>query len=149
MWCACSECLERTCRESWYNKTAVERDGQFPVGLWSDDKFFWNADDLFEYLYERHEESNAEPFLGSDQELLATIDEVWLTRCRPSEPRHIDLMDHLNDDLPDDCDELPTGGAEVEEAVNKWIESVSPLSWHMTGQRLCPDSLRRQLGGGE
>ena len=148
MFCPCKDCSEKMRSESWYAKTAVEWDGQFPIGVWSDDQFFWDADEFFEYLMERQEEINSEHFvLGSDEQLMETIDEVWLTRCKPSAPRHIDLMNYLYDDLPEDCDELPAGGAEVEEAVNKWIDSIQPLSWHMTGQRLCPDSVRRQLGG--
>lgn len=138
----CDACMKQQRRESWYKKPAVEWDGQFPIGIWSDDSFFWDSDELLEYLDE-YLDQPAE----TDADRLANIQDHWLTPCRPTRGRSLNLMDFLNDELPEDTDDLPKGGQELEDAINAWLESIRPLSWTMTGERLCPDSLRRQLGG--
>lgn len=141
----CDACMEEQRRESWYKKPAAEWDGQFPIGNWNDDKYFWHADELFEYMVCVSDEPKMA--IIDDAKLLADIDEFWLTSCRPSQVPEFDLLDYMNDYLPEDYDGLPEGGAELQEAVNNWVKSISPVSYYMTGERLCPDSLRRQLGG--
>lgn len=124
----CRECQEKDASEKWFAKTAIEWDGEFPIALWDDDKFFFDESDLETYL----------------DQIESELDEnVWLTSCYPLTGRYFDMTEYLCDELPEEGD---LDDAEINKIVNDWIGENGPYSFQVTGKRLDIESVKRKLG---
>ena len=137
-WTHCEECRHKKDHERWYAKEEVIWDGQYPIGIWNDDKFFWDEDDLLDYLVEMQDED-----VGNDNEsCLDQLDNLWLTSCHPNNGRDFEMTEYL-------CDELGEDGSiddeEINKTVNDWIMAHAPFSWGMTGERLSIESVKEKL----
>lgn len=135
----CKECERRRRAAIWYAKPEVEWDGEFPIGTWDNDRYFWDADQLLEYLHD--DDDDAADNAADERDI--EIESLRLTSCQEVPPRDFAMNDYLSDSLGEDR-ELDT--AEIDRTVNEWIQKQRPLSYQMTGQRLSLTSLRKHLG---
>lgn len=122
----CKSCREKHEYERWFAKEPIEWDGEFPVALWDDDRFFFDADELGFYLEEYELE----------------LEYLWLTTCEPNNGRHFEMSEYLCDELPEEFD---LDDKEINETVNKWISGHAPFSFYVTGKRLSIESVKRKL----
>lgn len=129
-WTCCEECRRKATAERWRKLERVEWDGETPLARFTgSDKFFWAADDLAEYLY--------------DEEL--TLDEMMLVVCTPDYGRKFDLIEHIEDSLPEDNEPDLDGADEIDAVVNKWLKDHGPFSWYPGKTVPSDESLRRVL----
>lgn len=110
-----------------YNKLEqVAWDGVTPLCLFSSDKYFFGEDEIYEYCEDE----------GID------IQSLDLVLCEPNEPPYFDINDYCIDYLPEDLtlDDYTAknekSALEVEEIVNNFLESISPLSWGKGNKRV-------------
>lgn len=128
----CDACRLKAKNDDWNAKTPVEWNGEFPIAVWDDDKYFFDADALYEYVDDLVEDGG-------------NVDDLKLTKCKNHEPREFELAEFLSDDLPEDF-ELPKGAAaDINDDVNKWIKSHVPSLWFGTGERISRASLELHL----
>jgi len=110
-WSHCEYCRSKRSTEKWAALPFMEWDGQKPVCLWNNDKYFFSEDDLIEYLYE-HELNGAD---------------VQLVFCESIEYREIDY-DYWGGDAHEDW-EPPKELVEAVEKVNDLIRTLAPHSY--------------------
>src|SRR3990167_1706427 len=95
-WIKCDACNNADRLARWLAKPEIEWDGEFPLGLWDDDQYFWNADELLEYVFEQIE----------DNDEVATLDSRWeslqLTTCYETKAPHFEMNEFLCDVLGED-----------------------------------------------
>jgi hypothetical protein len=82
-----------------------------PLINYQDDKFFWNEEDIIEYL----EENDLKP------------EDLNLVICEPNYFYKID-SDYWEDILPEDGD-IPKELEELLKKVNEYCETAKPISW--------------------
>lgn len=111
----CKTCRDKIDMECYYGKPEKPWDGITPLTCHKDDRWFWNLNDLLDYL-------------ETDAPTPKEIEELRLVICVPNNPGHFDLCDWLCDFLPED-DDPPGDWKAVEKAVNDYIDSMKPFSW--------------------
>ena len=114
----CQLCSDKSILEKYMNLEEIEWDGTFPITLHDDDKYFFNEDELYDFL-----EDQEEP-----------LDYFRFNSCKENYAREID-GDYWCDDLPEDVDELPDQLEKAMEALNK-VASETLLSYSPSNKRL-------------
>jgi hypothetical protein len=107
----CDKCSAKKIRERYFECKFQEWDGNTPLALWYDDKFFWDEDDIEYYL----EDNELEP---SDLMLVLCYE----NRLNPFPE------DRWNELLPEDG-ELPKEVRDAIDNLNLVIEKQKPISW--------------------
>lgn len=146
----CDDCMERQKHWEWFAKPFAKWDGEFPVGEWVSDKYYWDAGELIDAIWECVQESRE----GGEVEVsdvVAFCESRKLCTCKPTKRREFDVLDFVADDLPDDeygggsgidekkCDEL-------NQLVNAWIERNTPKTYCMDGGKIDPVRVVSVLG---
>lgn len=132
-WACCKDCRRKQRDASWAALPRVEWDGETPLCVWDDDRYFFSQDDVVYY---------AESLMDKGVDPLS----IRLVLCEPAAPPNFDMTDFLQDVLPDDSD-APAGYEAVEKTVNDWIKSKSPLSWFASDKAVSEESLRQMFAG--
>lgn len=130
----CAACRSRSDLERWLKRPRVEWDGETPLAT-AGDRFFFSADDLGDWIANNTEWPPSREF----------IEDLRLTLAEECEPHTFDLSNITEDLLPHDRD-LPEGAAEVEEAVNDWLQKHRPWSWVAGIKAVTAESVLRHLG---
>jgi len=107
----CDQCLSKRDVARWLKLEEVAWDGKSPLVLDDDDKYFFNVEDLDEYL-EEHKLS---------------VEDVRLVIAVPDSPPWFEMSEFLSDYLSEDSDRL--GFEKIDKLVNKWIEKNAPKMW--------------------
>lgn len=107
----CDECRSKKEIEKYNSKPILKWDRTTPLYSDSVDEYFFNEEDLHEYI-EDHE---------------TTIKALRLIVCEPNEFREID-GEYFCDELPEDG-ELPASLEEAMEKFNQAIKAQLPASW--------------------
>ena len=96
----------------WDDLPRKEWDGETPLVVFDDDRYFFDAESLRDYLV--------------DQEI--SIADIQLVFCEPTYATEIDPNEHFCDDLPEDG-EVSAELFAAFEVLNAVIRKESPLSW--------------------
>ncbi len=126
--CKCNSCEQKHQNERWSAKPEKVWNGEFPLHVWDDDKFFWSIEELADYLHDVDIDENE----GETE--LDVLRSLKFTSCRPTTPRAFCVSDLFDDCLGEDQE--PPENDELDKLVNDWIKSVLPVSWEPTGDRL-------------
>lgn len=114
----CEVCRDKLKQERWEKRPRVEWDGETP--LVAGDRYFFSADDLGDWIANETEWPPSREF----------IEGLHLELCEECEPIAFELSNITEDLLPSEHDgDLPEGAAEVEKAVNDWLQKHRPWSW--------------------
>lgn len=119
----CDPCIEKRDLEKWRALAQVPWDGETPLVLDTDDKFFFSSEELIDYL--------------ADHGL--SIEDVRLVIAQKDKPRDFDMNEFLCDYLIDDYGDLDD--KEINKQVNQWIEDNVPVMWLPGDTRPTLDSL--------
>lgn len=111
----CRNCSEKRSIENYLKKPFKEWDLTTPVCLHHTYQFFWNTEEIDEYL----EENELEP------------SELDLVICAPN---HVSAVteEYWADDMPENYDELSDFNKEFVQKLkefNEYISTLEPLSW--------------------
>jgi hypothetical protein len=111
-WTVCDACREKHTKEKWLAMPEVPWDGETPLVLFDDDRYFFGTDELESYL----------------DDLDLEMDDLMLVVCVPEEKPHFEMHDLFQDYLPEDMD-LEMEPTEINKIVNQWIEDNAPAVW--------------------
>ena len=126
----CDVCLAREREEKWLAKPEVAWDGEFPLGNWDGDDYWFDEDSLLEFIGDRDDGWNG----------------LKLTDCSPERPPSFDMDDFLNDHTGPEWDGFGKDADEINGAVNRWIKEHAPKMFNQTGRRLSLKSVLEKLG---
>ena len=130
-WTLCEKCRAKHDQKRWDEayKNAVAWDGKEYLNAYDTDKFFFDADELGEYLYEFMEAGGV-------------LEDVQLVHTKPDNGRHFEMSEYLCDCIPEDgeIDDL-----EINKTVNDWIAANSPFCWWPDDKRPIDIESIRQL----
>lgn len=110
-WVRCEDCQRKTANEDYSKLPYKEWDGDEPICLYNDDRYFFSEDELMDYLYD-HELN------GSD---------VQLVLCQPMHYQPID-----SETIAGDSHEDWEPSKQLEEKIkefNAYLATLSPHSW--------------------
>lgn len=107
----CEKCRAVKMRERYAALEYKQWDGNTPLALYDDDKYFFSEDDLTDYCHENE---------------IKTTD-LMLVLCKPQYYSQIDY-DHWQDDLPEEWD-LPDGLMKKVNELNEYIKTLGVASW--------------------
>lgn len=124
-WTHCEACREKRRDEVWAGLSRVEWDGEMPLCVFDDDKFFFSLDDLESYI--------------DDLDDGTAASDLRLVLCEPENGRYFEMSEFLSDDLPDGDDGPDT--KEIDATVNAWIKAHAPFSWRATNKAISAESL--------
>lgn len=128
--CECGESMEKyyTKCKSCIAKSNIERyesleykELTFPVCIYRDDTYFWDEDELNDYLYEINEERKE----YGDKPL--EFSDLRLVICTPNSLREVPY-ETWDDELPEDYEFSAEFSKKLEE-FNKYIHSLKPVSY--------------------
>lgn len=122
----CDDCRQKKEHDAWFSLPESEWDGEFPIGTWDDDKFFWDEESLIEYLCEVNEVEEPED-LTDDQ-----IESTKFCLCEPHK-HDFELAGCISDYLPEDDD---TDFREIDKIINDWIAANVPKVWFCEKKRI-------------
>lgn len=117
MWLSCESCRRKADIEQYDALEKKTWDGITPLYSDSHDKYFFDFDELVDFLRD---------LVYEDKSI--TVDDLRLKFCKPNKPREVGY-DHFCDDMPEDRDDLPKEIFEAIEAFNAVMRSQPPLSW--------------------
>ncbi len=117
-WLKCQTCRDKQNNERFLALPFKEWDGETPLCLWHDDKYFFDSSDIDEYC----DEQEVDP------------SELQLVWCEPMKLRKIDY-DYWTDDMPENVDELPDEMLKLIDQMNEFIDGYSPNWWITTNIR--------------
>lgn len=107
----CDSCQETNRLKRWLALPEVAWDGETPLCLDDDDRYFFDADQLADYL--------------ADEEV--KLEDLRLVICEKERPPRFDMTDFLCDHIPEDMD--IDNPEEIEQAVEDWIKAHVPDIW--------------------
>jgi hypothetical protein len=128
---ACKVCCEKLAAEEWAAKESHEWDGEFPLSLDDDDKFFWNSEDLEDYILDNE---------------ICDSSGIRLTKCEKQVPRSFSMIDYLDDDIHEDSTIDHSDTEEIDKIVNDWISENVPDLFYGTRKKLDVDQVLKDLG---
>ena len=145
----CDSCIEKQKSREWFAKPFAEWDGEFPVGEWVSDKYYWNEDELMDAVWECVQDSRK---CGEVEvaDVVEFCESRKLCTCQPVKRRAFDVLEFVADDLPGDeyggavVDEKKCG--ELNDLVNEWIEKNTPKTYTMCGGKIEPVAVAKVLG---
>src|ERR1044071_1988940 len=108
----CEECHHKYLLDLYNSYPLKEWDGKTPVTTFFNDKFFFDSDEIEEYLDEN--EMNPE--------------DLYLQLCEPKYMQEIDAG-LWNDVLPEDQDDLPKEIQSALDDLNAKLKKQGPVSW--------------------
>ena len=108
----CRACRDEQMQAKFDALPRKEWDGDTPLVVFDDDRYFFDAESLRDYLQD---------------EGIAPAD-IQLVFCVPTHAREIDPNEHFCDDLPEDG-EVSAELCAAFEALNAIIRKEPPLSW--------------------
>ncbi len=125
----CQACQDKARDEQWAKIPKVEWDGESPVCVFDDDKYFFGgAEEVLYWL--------------DDREI--KVEDARLVICEQASLREFEICEFLSDDLPEDGADF--SGADIDKIVNDWIAAnVRPL-WYPTGNAVSVESLKIHIG---
>lgn len=111
----CKPCYEKRQAAKFAALEVKEWDGETPLCLFSDDKYFFDWESIEDYA----EETKC---LSTDLDLVI---------CKPVMGRPFEISEHLGEELPDDDPQgyIPKAVADAADALNKAIREAGTLSW--------------------
>lgn len=112
-WSICEGCRDKKYQQRFLNMPWKEWDGTTPVVIFDDDRFFWDEDDINEYM-EDNEIESLQLCLCEPVYLRALKEEYW-EDCLP--------------DTDDDLSLLPKDLIEKIKEVNALLAGLPPISW--------------------
>jgi len=107
----CGECKDKKELEKYRSMPRMRWDGKTPLYSATNDKYFFDEDDLLDYIEEEG----------------GTVDDLKLIICEPNKFPEIE-GDYFYDELPEDG-VLPTEIEIAIDAMNKVIRAQPPASW--------------------
>lgn len=127
----CEPC--RTARETarWYARPEKDWDGEAALCLYDGDKYFFDANDVLDYLED------------GDEEIDRKLEDLRLEICRRTKPKAFCLADHYDDDMPEGVD---FNTDEIDKVVNEYLNKRFPEVWEPTVYRASLASLKKYLG---
>ncbi|TXH52932.1 MAG: hypothetical protein E6Q97_14450 [Desulfurellales bacterium] len=123
----CDGCRQKRDDERWAKLPEVEWDGETALCGWDGDRFFFDPDEVREYV--------------ADHDGL-TLEDMRLVLCEKAEPPTFDAADHFSDETPEDWDLDPGACERLDAFVDAWAKENLPDLWHPTGKRVSLQSLR-------
>jgi hypothetical protein len=115
-WTCCQSCRDKHDIERHAKRERRPWDGEQMLYSHVLDKYFSSPEDLCDHL--------------EDNEDSRDRDALQVVLCDPNRPRPFELVDFVSDDLPEDGDDFnPPGAAEIEKAVNDYLNGLGVLSW--------------------
>ncbi len=139
----CDACRDRERDKRWNAKPAVNWDGEFPIGLWDSDRYFFNEEELIEYAFDLDELEDDPAECVDRTDVESVIEHLKLTSCTANQVRHFEVNDYCCDELAEDGEVVDA--EQIDSQVNAILSTIGILSWSMTGDRLSIDSLLRHL----
>lgn len=115
-WLSCPKCRDKHYLDKYMAKPFKAWDGETPLCLAHDDKFFFDAESVVDYA-EEHD---------------MKVADLHLVICEPRRAREVEPSDFYCDDLPEDMsiDDVAPELADAFDELNKKIrEYTKPLSW--------------------
>lgn len=148
-WSKCDSCRDKERFEQWQAKPCVAWDGSFPVGDWGGDTYWFDEDQLRDYLHEQAcEQFDCEE--PTDSQLIEVLESEQVCTCEPNNGRCFEMQEYLCDDLAED---QTLDCKDIDKVVNDWIAANAPFSWSMDGGKIATADLIKALGlqlkGGE
>lgn len=108
----CRTCREERLDENFKKMPVKDWEGE-PLVIYDSDRYFFDDDSLWQYLYE----AEIEP------------EDVRLCICTPNYPSEIDPSDHFCDDLPEDGEINDDQLIAAFDLLNEMIRKSEPMSW--------------------
>lgn len=109
----CSSCREQRDIEKYNAMPNKDWDGETPLYSDAHDEYFFDEDEL-------------ECFIDEEED--RTIENLRLIICKPNYFNTIDES-YFDDDLPENCEDLPPELTEAIEEFNNVIRGLKPASW--------------------
>lgn len=125
----CDTCRRKKQDAVWLAKPIIPWNGEWPIGEWESDAYFFSQCDLEEYIEDLDPED---------------VPSLRLTSCRPNRVRHFEVNEWCCDDLPDDGEVREAKS--IDERVNAVLSEVGILSYSMVGDRLDTDQVLKAIG---
>lgn len=123
----CAPCDKRRDEERYLKLPVVEWDGERPLVVYDDDRYFFDVDDLLQYL----EEDDLK------------LEDVRLVLAEEDQKPSFEMSEFLSDYLCDDNRmDLELGTEKVDKYVNRWIEKYCPTTWVSSHERPSLESLK-------
>lgn len=113
----CDPCCAKKDHERWLKLKEVEWDGETPLVLHDDDRFFFCIDDLEWYL----EDNNLK------------LEDLRLVLCEEEGKPQFDMYNLTEDYLPDGLDH--DDATKINAVVNRWIDKHVPDVWTASDKR--------------
>lgn len=132
----CDTCRSRKESERWYAKPEVQWDGEWPIGEYGSDKYFFTDSDLLDYIDE-----NIEDVESIDD----VVNSLRLTSCHQNKPREFEINEWVNDDLGEDSDGVSDADS-IDERINAIIGEIGILSYSMNSERLNVRQILEAIG---
>jgi hypothetical protein len=120
----CDPCVIKRDIDKYKSLEKIDWDGETPLYSHEADVYFFDAQELHDYLAEEEDR---------------TPECLRLVLCTPNRLRKID-EDYFSDDLPEDG-ELPAEIAGALEVLNKAIREHEPVSWSPSDKAIRTESL--------
>lgn len=133
-WTRCDDCRAKRDHESWYAKPEVDWDGEWPIALADGDQYFFNEDDLRDYLYADR----------TFHEIDEAAESLRLTSCHPNKPSYFEVNDYCCDELGED-QEVPDAGS-IDKRINAILDEIGTLSWSANSVRLNVRQILKAIG---
>lgn len=136
----CDSCREKKISEKWFAKTEVIWDGNWPVSLGDGTKFFFDADQLIDYIQEDFDADTDH----NHNHITEIIESLRVTSCIQNRPREFDIIDWLSNDLPEDH-EIPDAEL-INDQINAILTQVGVVSFSAGSDRLNVRDLLERIG---
>lgn len=108
----CEPCGEAMRFKRWMALPEIAWDGETPLHIDDDDRYFFTADDLDEYL--------------ADHDV--DLEDLRLVICEPVSPPHFDMYYFLDDHLAEGMEDVADWD-KINKTVNAWIKKNVPRVW--------------------
>jgi len=124
----CKDCREKLSKERYLKLPLQPWDGVTPLVEQDDDRFFYDAEDLNDYL----EDCGLE------------IEDLRLVVCKPCKKPFFEMAEFLCDYFGPE-NELDKDPKDIERCVNDWIEANVPVVWQHGKCRPTLESVRGEI----
>lgn len=109
----CDPCIKARDIAKWKELPQEAWDGEVPLVLDDDDKYFWGAEELSEYLYEEG----------------LKLDDVRLVFAEKDGKPSFEMQEFLSDYLCEDNQDALPSSKKIDATVNRWIDEHCPATW--------------------
>lgn len=124
-WIYCDACNKKRDEERFLKIPVVDWDGEAPLVIHDDDRYFFDVGDLEEYLEEHG----------------VGLDEIRLVLCEEDSKPHFSMDDFVSDYMGERDDIDATNRIDL--TVNRWIDKHVPQMWVAGKTRPSPESLKK------